>query len=67
MCEEKPANVLFSPMCTKERFSELTGLGVEVVRGMLERGHLPSVKVGKHRLINMVLLTDELQKEVWEK
>lgn len=67
MEEAKPANTLFSPMCTKERFAELTGLEVGVVRGLIEKGHLPSVKVGKYRLINMALLSDELLKEVWDK
>ena len=65
--EVKPTNTLFSPMCTKERFAELTGLEVGVVRGMLEKGHLPTVKVGKYRLINLALLSGELLKEVWEK
>jgi hypothetical protein len=67
MEEVKAINALFSPMCTKERFAELTGLEVGVVRGLIEKGHLPSVKVGKYRLINMALLSDELLKEVWEK
>lgn len=67
MEEVKATNTLFSPMCTKERFAELTGLEVGVVRGLIEKGHLPSVKVGKYRLINMALLSDELLKEVWEK
>lgn len=44
---------VFAPLATKERFAELTGLEVGVVRGMMDRGYLPTVKVGRHRLINI--------------
>jgi len=55
------------PIMTRERFSLLSGLGDEVVRGMLERGQLPSVKVGRHRLVNVARLMVESLSEVCEK
>lgn len=55
------------PVVTKRMFSQLTGLTEETVRGMVERGHLPTVKIGKHRMVNIALLTKEsLQKEFEE-
>ncbi len=47
------------PIVTKARFSLLSGLTEEVIRGMVEKGHIPSVKVGRHRMINLALLTKE--------
>ena len=53
-----PALVLLSavPVMTKERFAELVGVEVGVVRGMLDRGYLPATKVGRHRLVNVAAL-----------
>lgn len=53
-----PALALLSavPVMTKERFAELVGVEVGVVRGMLDRGYLPAVKLGRHRLVNVALL-----------
>jgi excisionase family DNA binding protein len=47
------------PVVTKTLFSQLSGLSEEIIRGMIERGHLPSVKIGRHRMINLALLTKE--------
>src|SRR5690606_40716640 len=44
------------PVMTKERFAELVGVEVGVVRGMLDRSHLPSVKIGRHRFVNVAAL-----------
>lgn len=51
-----PGLALLSPVVTKERFAEISGLEVGVVRGMLDRGYLPSVKMGRHRLVNVAAL-----------
>lgn len=65
--DEKLKPVGFAPVMTKERFAELTGLEEGVIRGMIDKGHLPSVKIGKHRLVNVALLNTELLTEAWEK
>jgi len=52
--------VTSGPVVTKALFSELTGLRPDIVRGMVERGQLPSVKIGKHRMINLARLTSDL-------
>lgn len=58
-----PANV---PVMTQERFAELTGLTVDTVYGHVRRGYLPSLKMGKYRLINIALFQVQcLQSEDW--
>lgn len=47
------------PYVTKKRFSEISGLQEDVIRGMIDRGYLPTVKIGRHRLINLTLMTKE--------
>lgn len=52
-----PLALLFSvPIMTKERFAELAGVEVGVVRGMLDRGYLPAIKIGRHRFVNVAAL-----------
>lgn len=48
-----------SPLVTKSMFSQITGLNEEIIRGMISRGHLPTVKIGRHRLINLAQLSKE--------
>ena len=53
------------PIVTKEWFSSVSGLRIDQVRGMMANGYLPTLKIGKHRMINMALLTREcLQEEI---
>ena len=47
---------LVSPVMSKERFAEACGLEVGVIRGMLDRGYLPTVKIGRHRMVNLAAL-----------
>ncbi|MEW6772311.1 MAG: hypothetical protein AB1330_13185 [Bacillota bacterium] len=58
---------LLVPVMTREQFAQFSGLGEEVVRGMAEKGHLPTVKIGRHRMINVARLTVEALLEAWEK
>ncbi|WP_370981011.1 hypothetical protein [Agaribacterium sp. ZY112] len=51
---------------TKEMFSDITGLRVDVVRGMMYSGQLPTLKVGKRRLINYALFNKECLEEEFE-
>ena len=50
------ALLLAVPVMTKERFAELVGVEVGVIRGMLDRGHLPAMKIGRHRFVNVTAL-----------
>lgn len=51
-----PSLALVCPVVSKERFAEISGLEIGVIRGMLDRGYLPSVKIGRHRLVNVAAL-----------
>lgn len=49
-----------SPLATPEKFSEITGLPTEVLRGQLARGYWPTVRVGRRILVNIELLRANL-------
>ncbi|WP_276783373.1 hypothetical protein [Thalassolituus oleivorans] len=51
--------IMTLPVMAQDQFSQLTGLTQGVVRGMVERGQLPSVKIGRYRLINVVALVEQ--------
>lgn len=57
--EQKSAMPSAAPIMTKARFAEISGLTEETLRGMIDRGYLPTLKVGKHRMINVARLTKE--------
>ncbi|QJQ96268.1 MULTISPECIES: DNA-binding protein [Halomonadaceae] len=58
-----PATV---PTMTIERFSQLSGLDEGVIYGHIRRGYLPTIKIGRYRLINVALLNAQcLQAEDW--
>lgn len=65
--EQKSSVPSSAPLMTKARFSEISGLTEETLRGMIERGHLPTLKVGKHRMINVALLTKECLDQDYER
>ncbi|MET0082681.1 MAG: helix-turn-helix domain-containing protein [Sedimenticola sp.] len=53
----------FVPVMSKERFAKLSGLSEPTVRGMIEKGHIPAIKIGKRRLVNVVALIKEAGEE----
>ncbi|MBL1268134.1 DNA-binding protein [Halomonas sp. AOP13-D3-9] len=58
-----PATV---PTMTIERFSQLSGLDEGVLQGHIRRGYLPTIKVGRYRMINVALLNAQcLNAEEW--
>ncbi|RYY01604.1 MAG: DNA-binding protein [Gammaproteobacteria bacterium] len=44
----------------------MTGMTVDTVRGMVEKGHLPSAKFGKRRLINLALVHQQCLAQEFE-
>lgn len=48
------------PLISQEQFSELVGLSQDVVRGWIDKGLIPTVKIGRRRLINVAKLTQEM-------
>lgn len=64
--EQKQIILLATPVMTQERFAQLTGLTEGQVRGMIEKGHLPSIKIGKPRLVNVALISQNaMDAEEW--
>lgn len=45
------------PVMTREKFAQHSGLAEGVVQGMIEKGHLPSIKIGRYRLVNVARLS----------
>ena len=45
-----------SPFLTVERAAEAIGVAEDVVRGWVARGYLPTRKIGKYRLIDVLAL-----------
>ena len=54
-------NCAFVPVCTRERFAQFSGLEEGVIRGLCDRGYLPTIKLGKYSLINLVALIQECE------
>ena len=54
-----PNNQLNSPIVTIEKFSDISGLTVGSIRALIGRGILPTIKVGKRRMINVALIEKE--------
>lgn len=48
----------FVPLMTQEQFGSLIGLSYDTIKAQCINGHLPTVKIGKYRMINLVALTD---------
>ena len=66
--EQKQVVLISTPVVTQDRFAELTGLTVGQVRGMVEKGHLPSIKLGnaKPRFVNVALINKAaMDQEDW--
>ncbi|MCA6061682.1 helix-turn-helix domain-containing protein [Thalassolituus sp. ST750PaO-4] len=55
------------PIVTKRLFAQLTGLTEKTICGMVDRGHLPTVKIGKHRMVNVALITKEALEAEFER
>jgi len=45
-----------SPLLCKKRFAKIAGVSERVVDGWLYKGHVPSIKIGRHLLVNISLL-----------
>ncbi|MGO2244854.1 MAG: DNA-binding protein [Halomonas sp.] len=51
---------------TIEHFSQLSGQDEGVLQGHIRRGYLPTIKVGRYRMINVALLNAQcLSAEEW--
>ena len=44
------------PVMAADRFADLVGVSSEVVRGWIDKGYLPTMKIGRYRLVNLAAL-----------
>lgn len=54
-----------APLCTQEAFSQLLGsadVTPDVVRGWVETATIPTVKIGRRRLVNLAQLIRDLER-----
>ncbi|GEM_PF-493767 len=51
----------FIPFMTPAKFAESIGLSNGVVGGWIDQGYIPTAKVGRYRMINMVVLVANLK------
>lgn len=54
------------PIMEWVKFSEVVGLPSDVIRGMLDKEHIPAIKFGKRRFVNLARLTQICLNEVAE-
>lgn len=47
------------PVMAADRFAELVGVSSDVVRGWIDKGYLPTMKIGRYRLVNLAALQRE--------
>jgi len=45
-----------APFMSRERFANVVGLPVGVIVGMINKGYLPTVDVGRYSCVNVALL-----------
>lgn len=59
---EQTANQLFFiPFMTPDKFADAIGLTKGVVGGWIDQGYIPTAKIGRYRMINMVVLVANLK------
>lgn len=44
------------PIMTQEQFAQGAGLSHGVVRGWIDKGYLPTLLIGKHRMVNVAMV-----------
>jgi len=47
------------PVMAADRFAELVGVAPDVVRGWIDKGYIPTTKIGRWRLVNIAMMTRE--------
>lgn len=48
--------MLLTPLMTIDKYADSVGVTVDVVRGWQARGYLPTVRVGKYTLVNLLAI-----------
>ncbi len=59
--EQTASQLFFIPFMTPDKFAESIGLSKGVIGGWIDQGYLPTAKIGRYRMINMVILVTNLK------
>lgn len=59
--EQTASQLFFIPFMTPDKFAESIGLSKGVVGGWIDQGYIPTAKIGRYRMINMVVLFANLK------
>lgn len=59
--DELASRLFFIPFMTQAKFAESIGLTKGVIGGWIDLDSIPTVKIDKHRMINMVVLVANLK------
>jgi len=59
--EQTAFQLFFIPFMTPDKFAESIGLSKGVVGGWIDQGYLPTAKIGRYSMINMVVLVTNLK------
>jgi hypothetical protein len=59
--EQTASQLFFIPFMTPDKFAEAIGLSKGVIGGWIDQGYLPTAKIGRYRMINMVILVTNLK------
>ncbi|WHI46782.1 hypothetical protein [Microbulbifer sp. VAAF005] len=46
-----------TPVCTQEQYAVDAGHTLKTVRAQVDRGYLPTIKIGRYRMINLMQLS----------
>lgn len=57
-------NLPMPPVMHPDKFAELIGLSSGVVGGWIQLGYLPTLKIGKYRMINLSALTAQCRSDI---
>jgi len=55
-----PAPAPVPPLMAWREFADWIRIDQSIVRGWIENGYLPTERIGKHRLVNVALLSQQL-------
>lgn len=59
--EQATSQLFFIPFMTPDKFAQAIGLSKGVVGGWIDQGYIPTAKIGRYRMINMVVLVANLK------
>lgn len=51
------------PTITQEKFAELAGVTLPTVRAWVQRGYLPTLKIGRRRLVDLSTYQNQVREK----